>query len=297
RCWGHGGFGQLGDGRREDSATPVEVTGLERVTALAAGEHHSCAIVDGQVLCWGAGARGQLGDGGFVDRLAPTAVEALQDVVALGAGRAHSCALLASGSVWCWGEDADAELGRGQITRPEGADPTPAAVVGLVDVRSLHVGWGHACALNAAGEARCWGRADAFQLGDRRGGEQASVSATPVLAEVEDVRDVAAGAMHTCFALGSGRVRCVGAGYHGQLGAGGQTPHRRPVDVPGLAHVVAVAAGQSHSCALLESDEVRCWGNPHSGRVGPHADERARREPSPVRVIAPLASRRPRAQP
>jgi len=290
RCWGHGGFGQLGDGRREDSAVPVEVAGLERVTAVAAGEGHSCAVVDGMVRCWGSGARGQLGDGRFEDTLAPVSVTGLDDVIALGAGRAHTCALRASHQVACWGEDVDGELGRGAITMPAAASATAQLVVELADVAQLRVGWGHACALNEEGEARCWGRADAFQLGVALGGAQSSVGVTPVLAHATEVRDVAPGGFHTCFALASGHVSCVGADYHGQLGNSSEAPAREPLVVPGLAHVRAVAAGESHSCALLESGEVRCWGNPHSGRVGPHAEEHEARQISPVRVIAPVAA-------
>ena len=44
---GYGGYGQLGDGTREDQRTPAPVAGLEGlpdVVMVAAGHHHSAAI-------------------------------------------------------------------------------------------------------------------------------------------------------------------------------------------------------------------------------------------------------------
>src|SRR5690606_11747424 len=63
RCWGAGGQGQLGYGDAADrNAPPAEnVGGLGFVTHLAAGENHTCAILqNSRVRCWGAGGDGQL---------------------------------------------------------------------------------------------------------------------------------------------------------------------------------------------------------------------------------------------
>jgi alpha-tubulin suppressor-like RCC1 family protein len=64
QCWGSNFSGQLGNGRLgfNDSTTPVQVTGLiSRVTAVAAGFQHSCAVVNGAPVCWGSNRSGQLG--------------------------------------------------------------------------------------------------------------------------------------------------------------------------------------------------------------------------------------------
>jgi alpha-tubulin suppressor-like RCC1 family protein len=66
-AWGDDTFGQLGNGivsSNGDSEVPVAVPGLSSVTAVAAGEEHSLALLaNGTVLAWGDNHEGQLGNG------------------------------------------------------------------------------------------------------------------------------------------------------------------------------------------------------------------------------------------
>ena len=52
-AWGGNDGGQLGDGTRRDRSIPVEVRGLDRVTAISAGTAHNLALRDdGSVVAW-----------------------------------------------------------------------------------------------------------------------------------------------------------------------------------------------------------------------------------------------------
>lgn len=116
-CWGLGDDGQLGDGvpRKTDgtSTTPVAVRGLHDVSAIAAGNAHTCALSKGHVFCWGANGVGQLGDGTLDRRDAPVEVSGLSDVIEIAAGGGHQCAAKSDHSVWCWGNGAMGQTGQG----------------------------------------------------------------------------------------------------------------------------------------------------------------------------------------
>ncbi len=70
RCWGFGGFGQLGygntraigDNEPPSSAGNVALGDGRTAVAISAGAQHTCATLDDAgVRCWGSGANGRLG--------------------------------------------------------------------------------------------------------------------------------------------------------------------------------------------------------------------------------------------
>ncbi len=132
KCWGWNDYGQLGDDSRTDRHTPVDVAGLaSRVTALATGYAHTCAVTsEGSVKCWGWNQDGQLGDNSRTDHLPPVEVVGLASgVTAISAGYARTCALTNNGGVKCWGSNDYGQLGDGTNSwRPFPAD---VVVVGL----------------------------------------------------------------------------------------------------------------------------------------------------------------------
>jgi alpha-tubulin suppressor-like RCC1 family protein len=123
-CWGSNSGGQLGIG--DDSLLEAELPGTSRtlpgaITALASGAYHVCALVQGgTVLCWGSNEHGECGQPSSSPRFAPAEAQGLgEGVVAIGsgAGAQHTCAVLADGSVVCWGDDNEGQLGSGVLSR------------------------------------------------------------------------------------------------------------------------------------------------------------------------------------
>jgi len=280
RCWGHGGFHQLGNANTDDSRQPVELTGLGRAVELALGEGHSCArLASRRVACWGRNTFGQLGDGTTTDRATPAEIADLEGVLQLVAGRDHVCARVDGGEVRCWGGALDGQMGDGHRGEPEGYRTRPVVVPGVSDAMDLVAGSAHTCAILAAGTVRCWGRGDGGQLGNGPGG-WASLRAVTV-PRLRDAVQLAAGAAHTCARTAAGQLPCWGFNNLGQLGDGTQTVHHAPVPVPRVADAVDVAAGARHTCARRSSGEVWCWGANGAGQLG---DGTTEDRLSPVRV-------------
>ena len=292
RCWGHNGWGQLGDGSTEDRQAPVAAA-LEDVVQVTAGEGHTCARrADRTLWCWGRNDLGQLGDGSREERHAPVQVP-LEDVREVAAGRAHTCARVGDeGQVHCWGENVDAALGDGGRSAPAGYRAEPGAVLRAEDddapvsAGGLALGGSSSCAI-AGGGVLCWGRNDSYQLGARPGGRPESVLLRPTpMAGASDVSEVAVGGRHSCVVARSSeegvtRVHCTGLNHRGQLGDGSRTHRRELTEVSALSDAQDVDVGEAHACALRPASVV-CWGDNRRGQLGDGSRTR-RTEPVPVR--------------
>jgi alpha-tubulin suppressor-like RCC1 family protein len=165
-CWGDNTSGQLGDTSLADQWSPVSVKNLTGATGLAAGEGHTCARTSGPVECWGVDEHGELGyglfDGGLIGSLTPVYAMGITNAVQIAAGDAQSCAALADGTVACWGENNNGQLGDGMFAD----SPVPVPVLDVTGALEVSVGSEHACVRTKDQAVLCWG-ADAFgQLGD-----------------------------------------------------------------------------------------------------------------------------------
>lgn len=168
-CWGKNSDGQLGDGNggglADQSASPVEVTGVSDAEDLDCGSAHACVVqTSGDVMCWGDNDQGQIGDDTTGDRLEPVRVTGLPSEPSprgVAAGSAHTCLLFDDESVHCWGANLNGQLGDGSITPHH----TPARVTGLSGAVAVTTGVNYSCALTGT-EAFCWGLNDQGQLGD-----------------------------------------------------------------------------------------------------------------------------------
>jgi alpha-tubulin suppressor-like RCC1 family protein/phosphatidylethanolamine-binding protein (PEBP) family uncharacterized protein len=155
QCWGNNNNGRLGDGTITNRWNPVGVSGLSsNVTQVAAGFHHSCALLDsGAVKCWGRNSDGALGDGTTTDRWTPVDVSGLSSGVSqIATGGGFSCALLSTGGVKCWGDLFTS---------------TPSDISGLSSgVTQITAGARHVCALLTGGGLKCWLNSTYGAIGD-----------------------------------------------------------------------------------------------------------------------------------
>jgi len=284
QCWGSNYYGELGNGTTADLAAspPAAVVGLAGATAVSARVWEACALLgDGTARCWGENDYGQLGNGtsagpetchGLACSTTPVAVAGLSDAIAVSVGYNFACALLSGGTVKCWGDGTQGQLGNGAMA----VSLTPVAVAGLTAATAIATGDYSACALLADGSVACWGDNTWGVLGNVDAGNPAP---SPIsVTGLTDVIAVSMGHESACAVTAGGSVECWGLNPEGQLGdgttsgpdtcAGPVACSPSPVMVAGLADAIAVSVGSSSACALLSQGTVQCWGDNSAGDLG-----------------------------
>ncbi len=234
--------------------------------SVSVGAFHACAVdASGDIYCWGANSSGQLGDESATNKSAPSEVLG-EDLIfsSVDAGGLHTCAITATREAFCWGENANGQLGTGQITPPALA---PTSVSTTESIVRISAGNGHSCAVTEDGVALCWGSQSAGQLGIGSSGPDPRSSPQPVVGGLM-FRTISAGAEHTCGVTTDGEGYCWGANESDQLGTGLPGGAEVPTPVAGDLVFDEISAGVAHSCGVTVDLEVYCWGEGASGQLG-----------------------------
>lgn len=130
-CWGSDSDGQLGNRPdiTADQVSPVHVDGPDNWVDISAGATHTCGVrMDGSAWCWGNYLNGRLGLGTISDDVkTPQRVMGGGSWIAVDAGGTMTCGLQRSGSAWCWGSDANGQLGNGATETADQFSPSPVS--------------------------------------------------------------------------------------------------------------------------------------------------------------------------
>lgn len=286
-CWGDNASGQLGDGNLGTSQpVPVSVAGGLTYNNVSAGDQHTCGVgTDDLAYCWGANDQGQLGAGtigGGSD--VPVLVTDSITFMAVFAGDNHTCGWAQDSAAYCWGDNADGQLGDGNL----GVDsPSPVAVQGGTRFQWLDAGARHNCGIDPAGTVLCWGANEAGQLDGGSTDSDVPVDATTVTSLYGGPFGavVSAGGSHTCVLKGPGEgIWCWGDNGSGQLGRATTGGTAGPFFVQNSDRLewLLIGAGGAHTCAyaddqdgLIEPDAgeglgegYHCWGANGNGQLG-----------------------------
>lgn len=232
-CWGDNGDGQIGDGTRNDSPTPVKLTlgAGAKVVRLGPGAGYTCAIAQvGDVFetwCWGKNDKGQCGQDPTTapNVPAPAKVAGLPQLERVYPGTEHVCGRTAANKIaWCWGANDHGQVGINTTSPWE----IPHEVVGVTPLDTIFAGARHTCLIeNSSLDAFCWGANDLGQLGGPPGVDSPLPSRIPALA---GDRLSSRQSEHGCQIRGS-EVYCWGANDSGQLGVGTTSPFELPSKV------------------------------------------------------------------
>jgi alpha-tubulin suppressor-like RCC1 family protein len=185
-------------------------------------------------------------------------------------GEASVCAL-ASGGMYCWGENQFRELG---TETPQVGSPfqAPQLQQGFVEL-ARGVASQFYCGIDANRAAACWGRDGFGQLG--RGqvvgsqGSSAPVAGGIAWAEINTNR------LSACGVSLTGVGYCWGSNQRGEVGRAvvpiGTDPSSStstPGVVDGGFTWRSVVAGWLHACGITTAGDAYCWGDNSRGQLG-----------------------------
>ncbi len=234
--------------------------------AISAGSGYTAAASpDGKVRTWGYSAYGTLGRHG--NAIVPGELPNVPPSVKISAAGLFGCAATNGGQIYCWG------AGPHGIGCGVGSQIPAVPVVKWTDTAvALSAGNGsHVCAIAKSGLMRCWGSNGYGNCGIGVAGKSLCVPGQAVL-DLNDAVQVDSGGEHTCARTKTGKVRCWGRNYKGQLGNGGPISHLNktyvPKDVKGLVDAVDMSSSNNHVCAVRAKGGVVCWGYNNQGQLG-----------------------------
>ncbi|WP_164009468.1 MopE-related protein [Pyxidicoccus trucidator] len=228
-AWGQNTSGQVGTGAISLTvATPVQVTGLPPIQAIAGGVNHALALdVDGNVWAWGQNTSGQVGTGAAsTSVLVPVKVAGLPGAKAIAAGAGHSLVIDTQfGNVWAWGQNNFGQVGTGSSTTTPVLAPTP--VGGVFAGTSIVAGHYFSLVIMGNGFVKAWGQNNFGQIGN---GTTTNSPGSVDVTELGDAKAISAGAQHALAVRPGCPVWAWGSNGQGRLGNGSMS--EVPATVP-----------------------------------------------------------------
>jgi alpha-tubulin suppressor-like RCC1 family protein len=286
-CWGGTQSGLLGNGvTRVGWSPPVRVSGGLTFSEVSTGYYYACGVTtSGAVYCWGANSSGEAGPTGCCNstNATPVLVPTPVPIVHLSASNLHTCGLSSDGTAYCWGSNANGELGT-TATLTQRCDslpcsPTPVPVAGGLHFRSISAAYESTCGLTTSGVGYCWGNNDFGQLGN--GTQTSAATPTPIAVGNAPVAQLSAidrlGCVVTtaptilCWGygviwFGVPNVQCPVPGNPGSFYTCQPTP---TAPSTGGMTFTAISVGDDQMCGFPSgSTLLYCWGAGFAGDLG-----------------------------
>lgn len=143
------------------------------VTQISTGRYYACAIDStGKSYCWGRNLYGELGNNSTTQSNVPVAVNTSgvlsgKTITHLATGHYHTCALDSAGTTYCWGLNANGQVGNGTTTNS--SVPVAVNTAGVLagkTITTVSAGYYSSLALASDGTTYTWGQNTNGQLGN-----------------------------------------------------------------------------------------------------------------------------------
>lgn len=286
-CWGGNDELQLTDGAAEFEPAPFHISSYptgEPLDRLAVGGRFTCAggSGSGSAYCWGANSYGESGATPSLAVGQPTKIQDVVDVETLSAGFTHGCAVVRDpgnfGKVLCWGDNRGGLLGVDPVTVAYSTSGLPLDTP-LGNAVGVFAGGNGACALDAVGQAWCWG--NGWLTGQADGHTPVMIAGLPNATIITGENEFA------CTRVTGGEIWCWGADFSGSTGQ--EPPSSTPAAVldgtgAKLSGMDGVVAGASHTCAWTPT-AIHCWGDNEFGQLGNGDGGTGKKSARAVRVV------------
>jgi len=296
-AWGYNsgavGSGWLGDNSsRLSSSSPISVVGglqfldlaVSKTKTVATDRCHILGLdISSYAWAWGENTHGQLGDNAVINvsdisqnRSSPVSVVGGRQWQKLLAGHFHSIGLDLSSYVWCWGANAQGQLGNGLTTLAS----SPVSVIGDIQAIDIAVGATHSILLSASSYIWAWGNNANGQLGTNSILNYSSP--VSVIGDMQFRQITSNGANSTWGLNLSSYVWAWGSNTNGVLGNNLATSSSSPISVVGGRQFVFVS-GSVLSCVCLDvSSYAWVWGSNSNAQLG---DTTTAGKSSPISVF------------
>lgn len=286
-CWGNNSQGQLGTGEYSNKSTPYPVNVRNLLDEdlflsfkkVSCGSQHTCAMNQkNDVYCWGSNLNGRLGINSDEEKLnLPKKIdtkeltdnEYFKDITT---GLSHTCGVTNFGNIYCWGDNSDGQLGRGN-TDSGFSYPVKTSDPSFDNLffKQVVTQNNHNCALDGEGHAYCWGKNSNNQTGTDTPGFQLTANKVE---PSEIFVELSLGGIFSCGITNSKDVKCWGQQVSGTFGNTSVTDDNYTTpkiwDTSSLASkkAVSITSGYAYTCTIVDGGEVFCWGAGGSDQQG-----------------------------
>ena len=273
--WGSNSSGQLGNGTLSPTivTTATQIGTANNWKMITAGADHVMAInALGELYAWGGNGSGQLGNGATsASVLSPILIPSTVPWISVSGGDSFSLGVKANGTLWSWGSNSTAQLGKGNISNVV-ANLSPSQIGTETNWVFANAGKVSGAAVKADGTLWMWGDNSFGQLG-KGNNNSGSQNYTPAMVSGGDWTCIGhgSGSVHVVALKSNGTLWSWGRNNEGQLGNGTNTvsvSNYSPSQIGTDQIWVLCAAGYDHSAALHVDGSPWTWGDNTYGQLG-----------------------------
>ena len=281
--WGYNSYGQLGDNTTANKSSPVQTIAYgANWKSISGGHHHIAAIkTDGTLWnCGRSGTYGQLGDNTTANKSSPVQTVTFgTNWKQVDCGRLYTAAIKTDGTLWCWGDNSNGQLGDNTATNRSSPVQTVTFATNWMQVSS---GYFYTAAIKTDGTLWCWGDNANGQLGDNTTVKKSSPVQT--VAFGTNWKSVSAGIWQIAAIKNDGTLWTWGSNSYGGLGDNTIVKKSSPVQTIAYGtNWQQVACGNFHTAAIKTDGTLWSWGRNLNGQLG---NNTVTNRSSPVQTVA-----------